>query len=109
MAAISKGWKRLLIVLSVLWLVIASGFVIAESQSINVFDQFDKQPSQYVFWQWAPVDLLLKDYSTPTPTKEQQMRELNPRVVNILAMLFVPTVGLWLVVWSFGWVREGFN
>ncbi len=90
MAAISKGWKRLLIILSVLWLVTASGFVEAERESINAFDQFDKQPPQYVFWEWSKADLLL--------TKQQQTRELHPRVVKILAALLIPTAGLWLVV-----------
>jgi hypothetical protein len=98
---IKKGWKRLLIVLSVIWFVAASAFVIVERQSINPFDQFDKPPPQYVFWQWSPVDLLLP--------KEQQKRELNPKLNTILLTLSAPVVSVWFIFWAFAWVKDGFN
>jgi len=101
MPAIAKGWKRLLIVLSVLWVLCASGLVTAERQSINVFDQFDQPPPQYIFWEWSPIDLLAP--------KEQQKRELTPRLLRILTVLCGPALGLWLAAWSFGWVRGGFK
>jgi hypothetical protein len=64
----------------------------------------DKQSQQYVFWQWSPVSK-----RSPDPDGWETLAELKPRVINILTMLFVPTAVLWLVVWSFGWVRSGFG
>ena len=101
MAVISKGSRRLLIVLSMLWFIAASVFVVVERKSINPFDQFDKKPAQYMFWQWSPIDLL--------QSQAQQQRKLVPRLAPIVGVYVIPLGCLWFLVWSFGWVREGFR
>ncbi|NMD53842.1 hypothetical protein HG547_19765 [Shewanella sp. DNRA4] len=96
----NKGWSRLLIILSSLWLLISASFVLYERETINPFDQFDNPPGTYTFFAWQRQVL-----------ENEKLVEIqliaNKR--KIMAFTFGPIIILWSLALSFVWVSNGFQ
>lgn len=98
---IPEGWKRLSILIMLLWMAILVIIAIAEHQRINPFDQFDQPPSLYWFWQWTPP-------ITHTDAAASQ-RELQLRLIPFLTILLLPIGLLWSTIVGIFWVKSGFS
>jgi hypothetical protein len=103
---INLGWKRLLIVLSVLWLLGSITVIVYERQTINPFDQFEETLPAYGFWEWSPARLSAKKFLDAEPG--EQLRHLSIQVVPAAVTVILPILCLWVGVLAFAWVREGF-
>ena len=103
MMKINKGWFRLLIVISALWVFYMGGLMLFEYLSRNPFDQFPdgREPSEYFFWQWSSIDLL-------APAAEQ-VRQFEPKLLKAVLWALGPIGLLWLLAWSVAWIRDGFK
>jgi hypothetical protein len=104
---INLGWKRLLIVLSVLWLLSSIAIIVYEKQTINPFDQFEETLPEYVFWEWSPARLSAQKFLDAEPG--QQLRHLSIQIAPATVIIFLPILCLWVGVFTFAWVREGFR
>lgn len=91
------GWFRIMVVITVGWLLALAGFVAYEYQGTNVFCQFDGKGAvcQHIFWLWAYV----------APGKF----ELTLRHGRILTTALVPNAVLWFCFGALAWVRAGFK
>jgi hypothetical protein len=103
MKKISKGWFRLLIVITAFWVVVVCGLVLSQYLSRNPFDQFPdgREPPEYFFWHWSPIDLFAP--------KNEQIRQFEPNLLKIIVWIFSPVSVLWLSAYSWAWVRDGFK
>ncbi len=90
-------WYRTMIVISVAWLIILTGFVVYEYQSRNVFCDFDGAGTacQHIFWLWSYV------------SKEKYEFILN--YGRLLATAICPIAALWFCFASVVWIRGGSN
>ena len=91
------GWSRIMVAITVAWLLALAGFVGYEHQSSNAFCQFgDNSPvCQHIFWLWAYV----------APEKF----EFTLRHGRLLATALVPVTVLWFCFGAVVWVRAGFK
>jgi len=105
---INLGWKRLLIVLSALWLVGSITVIVYERQTINPFDQFEETLPAYGFWEWSPPARLSAEKFLDAEPGEQ-LRHLTIQVVPAAVTVILPILCLWVGVFAFAWVREGFG
>lgn len=99
----TSGLVRLLIAISVLWVLIASAFVFVEYLSRNPLHQFPSNgaPPEFYFWKWSGVDLF-------TPA-EQQVRNFEPNILRIASLLIVPPILFWIGGCLVAWVASGFR
>jgi len=104
---INLGWKRLLIVLSILWLLGSITVIVYERQTINPFDQFDQPLPTYDFWKWSPEYLSADKFLDAEPGEE--LRHLTIQVGTVAITAILPILCLWVGVLAFAWVREGFR
>lgn len=101
MANLTKGWVRLLVAVSVLWVLIVAGIIFAEYLSRNPDDQFWHRgvPPEFYFWKWA--DQATADLLSP--------RNFEPNLLRIVAILFGPLPIFWVAGWLVVWVKDGFK
>ena len=97
---LNKGWSRLLIIISIVWVAYISAITTIEYNSINVFEQFEPNPPNYTFWQWA----------------EQNPEGDNVPVIAVelkydvfTTVLFLPLAIVWFLAWAIAWVKNGFS
>ena len=98
----NKGWKRLLIAVSGLWLAISSLIIMFERESINPFDKYVTEPSTYYFYSWKFVD----PFKSVT---KQKNKLLTANKQRILIFVFGPILALWLFAFPYIWIRDGFK
>lgn len=91
------GWSRIMIAITVSWLLALAGIVCYEHQSSNVFCQFDGEGAvcQHIFWLWAYV--------------AQGKFEFTLRLGRLLYTALVPVAVLWLCFGAVVWIRAGFK
>lgn len=104
---INLGWKRLLIVLSVLWLLGSIIVIVYEWRAINSFDQFEETLTTYNFWEWSPEYLSAEKFLDAEPGEE--LRHLTIRFGPVAITVILPILCLWVGVLAFAWVRDGFR
>lgn len=85
MANLTKGWVRLLVGASVLWVLIVAGIIFAEYLS----------PNPDYFWERS-LDLF-------------GPRNFEPNLLRIVAILFGPLPIFWVAGWLIVWVKDGFK
>jgi len=87
-------WVRVLVAVSVLWVLAAVGIIFIEYL-------FRDPLAEHYFWilPEGGVDLLA--------TTEQQIRNLEPRVLRIVSVLLGPIPAFWIVGWLIVWVKDG--
>ena len=97
---ISKGWFRVLVVITVIWVSLIGGLMLLEYFSHNPFDQFPdgREPSKYIFWRWSAIVL-----------KSEQVRQFEPDLFRIVSWACIPTAFLWLLAWAVAWIHDGFT
>jgi len=102
-ATITNGLVRLLVAVSVLWIMFSAGYVFLEYLSRNPLDQYPSSvtPAEYYFWKWSGVDLL-------APV-ERQTRTFEPNFLRIASLLIGPTMLIWVAGCLFAWVANGFK
>lgn len=98
----NKGWKRLLIAASGLWLAISSLTIMYERESINSFDKYVAVPSSYYFYSRTFVD----PFKTET---KQKNKLLTANKQRILIFVIGPILALWFFAFLYIWVRDGFK
>lgn len=95
-----SGWKRLGILLSIVWVVCAVGIAGYEYSVSNPFCQFDEPGTldpicQHFFWQWV--------------SDQKSGGVLEPNIFRIVGTI----VGIPLIGWALGfgaaWVARGFK
>ena len=103
MAIVTKTLVRLLVAVSVLWVLLAAGYVFWEYLSRNPLDQYPSNgiPTEFYFWKWSGVDLL-------APV-EQQVRTFEPTFLRIGSLLIGPPVFFWAAGYLFAWVANDFK
>jgi hypothetical protein len=94
-----RGYFRLGIFLSVIWLVVVVAFVWYEFSSRNVFCQFDASTvadaaCQHFFWSWVPVG---------------KLAQFSPNTLRLLLVALSPLAVGWLLGFAINWVRKGFR
>lgn len=101
MVKLTKGWMRLLVAVSVLWLLVVAGVVFGEYLAHNPEDQSWNRSvvPQFYFWTWA--DPSTADLLSP--------RQFEPNLPRIFAALLGPLPMFWIVGWLIAWVSEGFR
>jgi len=104
---INLGWKRLLIVLSVLWVLGSITVIVYERQTINPFDQFEETLPRYEFWEWSPAHLTAENFLDAEPG--EPLRHLTIQLGPAAVTFILPVLCLWVGVFAFAWVREGFR
>lgn len=89
-------WVRVLVAVSVLWVLAALGIIFVEYL-------FRDPLAEHYFWQLPGpgIDLLA--------TTEQQIRNLEPKVLHIIFALLGPLPAFWVVGWLIVWIKDGFN
>jgi len=94
---LTKGWVRLLVAVSVLWVLVVAGIIFAEFLARNPDDQFQDRgvPPEFYFWKWS-LDLL-------------SPRTFDPNLLRIVAVLFGPLPIFWVAGWLIVWVKDGFQ
>ena len=94
---LTKGWVRLLVAASVLWVLIVAGIIFAEYLSHNPDHRYwdSGVPPEFYFWKWS-LGLL-------------SPRTFDPNVLRIVAVLFGPLPVFWLTGWLIVWVKDGFG
>ena len=87
-------WVRVLIAVTVLWVLAALGIIFIEYA-------FRAPLAEHYFWKLPEtgVDLLA--------TAEQQIGHLQPRLLRIVSMLLGPIPAFWIVGWLIVWVKDG--
>ena len=93
----TKKSIRLLVALTVLWMLVAGGVVFAEFLSRNPNEKYDAVPATYYFWSWSTKDLF-------APT---QQRVFEPNLPRIGFLLFGPPILFWVAGVLFAWVANG--
>ena len=91
------GWSRIMVAITIAWLLALAGLVSYEHQSSNVFCQFDSEGAacQHIFWLWV--------YAAPG------VSEFTLRYGRLLATALVPIALLWFCFGAVVWVRAGFK
>jgi len=91
------GWSRIMIAITVAWLLVLAGFVSYEHQSSNVFCQFDGEGAvcQHIFWLWAYV--------------AQGKFEFTLMLGRLLTTALVPVAVLWFCFGAVVWIKAGFK
>jgi hypothetical protein len=99
MANLTKRWVRLLVAVSVLWVLIVAGFIFAEYLSHNPDDQYWDRgiPPEFYFWKWSGLDPFAP------------VRTFDPNLLRIVAVLFGPLPIFWVAGWLIVWVKDGFK
>lgn len=96
MANLTKGWVRLLVAASVLWVLIVAGMIFAEYLARNPDDQFSiSLTNEFYFWKWS-LGLL-------------SPRNFEPNLLRMVAILFGPIPIFWVAGWLIVWVKDGFK
>lgn len=85
-------WVRVLIAVSVLWVLTTLGIIFVEYL-------FRDPLAEHYFWKLSGVDLFA--------TTEQQIRNLEPNVLRIISVLFGPLPAFWVAGWLIVWVKDG--
>jgi hypothetical protein len=87
-------WVRVVVAASVLWILVALGIVFAEYL-------FRESLAEHYFWTLpgGGLDLLA--------TTEQQIRNLEPRTLQIIFLLFGPVAVFWTLGWLIAWAKHG--
>jgi len=102
----TKGWKKLLLVLSALWLLAIVAAVFIEYNSINDFERFDTNIPDHIFWTWkqtAPATLNGLGWESPAEAT------LFIKPVIVISTAVAPIITLWLLAWAIARVRKGSN
>lgn len=90
-----RGYFRLGIVLSVIWLAAVVAVVWYEFASRNDFcSTVADAACQHLFWSWVPVGKLVQ-FSLNTP--------------RLSLVTFAPPIVGWLLGFAINWVRKGFR
>lgn len=94
-----RGFFRLGVVATGVWLGLVVAVVFLQYFSANPFCQFDsstvwKPECQSFFWSWAPVGKLAK---------------LSPHVVHMVLVAALPVAVGWVLGLAAGWVVRGFR
>lgn len=89
-------WVRVLVAISLLWVLAALGIVIVEYL-------FRDPLAEHYFWKLPGpgIDLLA--------TTEQQIRNLEPKVLQINFVLLGPLPAFWVAGWLISWLNDGFK
>ena len=92
-----SGWSRIMVAITVAWLLALGGFVAYEHQNSNVFCQFgvEGHVCQHIFWVWS--------YIAP------QKFEFTLSLGRLLVTAIAPVAVLWFCFGTVVWVRAGFN
>ncbi len=87
-------WVRVVVAASVLWIIVGLGIIFAEYL-------FRKPLAEHYFWTLpgGGLDLLA--------TTEQQIRNLEPRILQIIFVLFGPIAVFWALGWLIAWAKHG--
>jgi hypothetical protein len=87
-------WVRVLVAVSVFWVLMTLGIIYVE--------YLIRDPSaEHYFWDSSGVGLL--------GTTEERIRNLEPKVLRIISVLFGPLPVFWVAGWLVVWVRDGFK
>lgn len=99
MAMLTKGWVRLLIAVSVGWILIVGGVTFAEYLSHNPDDQYWDRgtPPEFYFWKWSARDPIAP------------VRTFEPNLLRIVAVLLGPLPIFWIGAWLVVWVKNGYK
>ncbi len=99
-----RVWVRVLVAVSVLWILLAAGAIFVEYLSRNPLDQFpnSRVPPEFYFWQWSGLDVF-------APKPENQVRTFEPISLRILSFLFGPLLLIWVIGPLIVWVKNGFR
>ena len=106
---ISLGWRRLLIVLSVVWAVFACVVVLDERTRISELNVDDRW-RYHNFWE-AELQL---DKSRPLTLIEivesrALAPDIQPKWTKVGLFLSIPLVMLWVFAFTVSWVSMGFR
>ena len=91
------GWSRIMIVVTVAWLLILTGFTAYEHQSSNYYCRFDGfgKVCQHFFWEWI--------YLAPSKF------EFTLRIGRLLLLALIPIAALWFCFGAIAWIKAGFK
>ena len=98
----NKGWRRLLIAVSGLWLVTSSSIILFERQSINPFEKYVTVPSVHYFYSLSFIDPFKSEI-------EQKNKLLSANKMRMFVFVIGPILALWLFAFLFIWIRDGFK
>ena len=92
-----SGWSRIMIAITIAWLLALAGLVVYEHQSSNVFCQFDGEGGvcQHIFWMWA--------HSAP------EKFEFTLRLGRLLINALIPVAVMWFCFGAVIWIKAGFK
>ncbi len=90
---VAAVWVRVVVTASMLWILVAIGIIFAEYL-------FREPLAEHWFWTLpgGGLDLLA--------TTEQQIRNLEPRILQIVFVLFGPIAVFWALGWLIAWTRR---
>jgi len=101
MIPIDRGWNRLLIVLSAIYVLSVGAAVVSEKRAINIFEQFDTVPKNHQFWEWSPPRW------SPMDHLSDSRLSLKAEVVALIVL--IPPLALFGLVHSSLWIYRGFK
>ena len=92
-----SGWSRIMVVITVAWLLVVAGLVNYEYKNNNVFCQFDGDGAacQHILWAWVYV--------------KPEKFEFTLMYGRLLTTALIPTVALWFSFGAAVWVGVGFK
>lgn len=92
-----SGWHRILIVVSLAWLLAFAGFVIVEYHNSVWYCEYVGTGSacEHAFWSWIYV--------------AAEKFSLSIKIGKTVAVAFIPIAALWLFFAALRWVIDGFR
>lgn len=107
-----KGFIRLGIFLTVIWVMCVLTIFIYEFLGQNIFCQLDTPVAsgiacEHVLWHWAPAHTASSTFTTDLASEAKQV--FTPNVWQVVSLAFgVPAFG-WILGCGIAWVMNGFK
>lgn len=109
-ALLTRGWRRLFIVLSIIWLISSVSWVATERYFINPFEQFDAVPKKHLYWEWGSPITPLKPIAIEVKTgRKVYSRKLSIKPFVTVSAMLGPIALLWFIGWCTAWISDGFK